>query len=51
MTETIIRFEIFQYISFVLTASLFLYMTVAFLRWFINGLKVKRPSAYFNKTR
>ena len=36
-----IRFEIFQYISFVLACSLFLYMVVQYVRWFITGLVPK----------
>lgn len=40
-----IRFETFQYITFILSSSLFLYFTVGFLNWFIDTLKVKKVSA------
>lgn len=38
-----IRFETFQLISFVLACSLFFYMLTAFLTWFIDQCKPKRP--------
>jgi hypothetical protein len=39
----IIRFEMFQYLTFVISTSLFLYMTIAFIKWFINECKPKKP--------
>ncbi len=38
-----IRFEVIQYISFVLATSLFFYMFTAFLNWFILKCKPKKP--------
>lgn len=36
-----IRFETYQLVTFVLSASMFLYMGVAWLNWFIDGVKGK----------
>lgn len=38
-----IRFEIFQALSFVLSASMFFYLTVKLCVWFISGLIGTRP--------
>jgi hypothetical protein len=42
--DTPIRFETWQYISFVLAFSLFMYMGVQLIRWFVRELKPKKPS-------
>lgn len=41
-----IRFETFQFVSFVLASSMVLYLTIAYMRWFVDNLKVKRPSMF-----
>lgn len=39
-----IRFETFQLVSFVLSASLFVYMAGGLAKYFISGLIPKKPS-------
>jgi hypothetical protein len=38
-----IRFETFQYISFVLACSLFIYMSISIVTWWIKEVKPKKP--------
>lgn len=39
-----IRFETFQYISFVLACSLFFYFVTQFIRWFVGRIIPKKIS-------
>lgn len=53
MENTLIRFEVYQYISFILSCSLFFYMAANFVRWFITEsipkkLTAERKSGFFN---
>lgn len=38
----IIRFETFQSVSFAIASSLFLYLTLAFISWFVRAVVPRR---------
>ncbi len=46
-----IRFEEVQALTYIIVASLFIYMLIAFITWFVKESKPKRPGFYSHMGR